>query len=251
MRPMRLRVLSDLHLEFAKFAPGEPRADVVILAGDIHIGRNGVKWAREAFGSVPVVYVLGNHEYYGQATPKLLNDLRKDAAGSAVHVLEREAWVHEGVRFLGCTLWTDMRLRGQSATACYDAGERMTDYKRIRVAPVYRRLRPQDTVLWHQRSRAWLEEQLAAPFDGPTVIVTHHAPTERSLPADHATDLLAPAYASNLDELVAASNARVWVHGHIHRTVRETLGTTRVVCNPRGYPGEGVAGFRADFTVEV
>lgn len=60
---MRLRVFSDLHLEFGRFEPTIKNADVVVLAGDIHQGKAGVKWAKQCFRDCPVVYALGNHAY--------------------------------------------------------------------------------------------------------------------------------------------------------------------------------------------
>ena len=89
---MRLHILSDIHLEFGSFEPSgliEARADVIILAGDIGLGERGIKWALETFKEKPVIYVLGNHEYYKHATPKLMQKLRELTSGTNVHVLEK------------------------------------------------------------------------------------------------------------------------------------------------------------------
>ncbi|HEX9700908.1 MAG TPA: metallophosphoesterase [Acidobacteriota bacterium] len=247
---MRIRVLSDLHLEFGPAILPDAEADVVVLAGDVATRRHGLHWAGRRFPRTPVVYVAGNHEYYGGVVPRLAVKLREFAAGSLVHVLENGRLELHGVTFLACTLWTDMRLFGDPRSAALEAEGRMTDYKRIRVEPRYRKLRATDSIGMHLASRRWLENELQKPAAGPTVVVTHHAPSPRSLPPPVASELLAAAYASDLEELVAASGAALWVHGHIHRRSDYRIGSTRVVCNPRGYPGE-VTEFDPAMVVEV
>ncbi len=249
---MRLRVLSDLHLEFAPFDPPAAAADVVVLAGDLHPGLRGLEWAAARWPDTPVVHVPGNHEFYGHAYPRLVRKLVARAAdlGAHLHVLSDAAAVVGGVRLLGATLWTDFALLGTPDASAAAAREQMTDFKRVRVEPGYRRCRPQDTVMWHQRSLRWLAGALAEPFAGPTVVVTHHAPSRRSLNPDY-TDPVAAAYASDLDEVVAASGAALWVHGHTHHCVDYRLGPTRVLSNQRGYPDEGVANFDPALVVRL
>ena len=110
---MRLQVFSDLHLEFGPFEPVLKKPDVVVLAGDIHDGTAGVKWAKKSFRDCPVIYVLGNHEFYNHAMPDLIRELRREAKGSNVHVLENNAVEIGGFVFLGCSLWTDFQLCAQ------------------------------------------------------------------------------------------------------------------------------------------
>ena len=104
---MRMHVLSDLHNEFEPFAPPRAEADVVVLAGDIDIGKKGVRWAASACGGRPVIYVPGNHEYYGHAIPKLTLELESLGASVGVRVLDCAVETIKGIRFLGCTLWSD------------------------------------------------------------------------------------------------------------------------------------------------
>ena len=70
-------------------------------------------WAKENFKGPEVVYVLGNHEYYGKSLPKLTNLIKAAAWGSNVHVLDDGKFVMDNIIFLGCTLWTDFKLLGE------------------------------------------------------------------------------------------------------------------------------------------
>lgn len=249
---MRLHVLSDLHLEFAPFPAPAVDADVVVLAGDTHPGMRGVEWATATWPGRPVLYLLGNHELYGHAYPRLVPKLEERAAalGGRVHVLAERSIAIDGVRFLGTTLWTDFQLLGTPEVSMAAAHEQMTDFKRIRVEPSFRRCRPADTVMWHQRARRWLEAELRAPHSGPTVVLTHHAPSARSLNPLY-QDPVAAAYASPLDALVEESGAALWIHGHTHHCVDYGLGGTRVVSNQRGYPDEAVNGFAPALVCEL
>jgi predicted phosphodiesterase len=248
---MRLHILSDIHLEFEPFDPPEVEADIVILAGDIHLKSKGLAWAKERFRSGPVIYVMGNHEYYGTALPKHTAALKAEAKGGNIHVLETDVLELGGVTFLGCTLWTDFEVFGDPRIAGYMATQQMTDYRRIRVSPSYRKLRSIDTAVLHRRSVRWLEEELRARRGERMVVVTHHAPSLRSVPEGLRENILSAAYASNLERLVAESGAALWIHGHIHAASDYVIGETRVVCNPRGYPDEVNTGFIDDWTLEV
>jgi Icc-related predicted phosphoesterase len=248
---LSIHILSDLHLEFAPYHPPAVEADVIILAGDTHLGVRGVKWAREVFPDKPVIYVAGNHEFYGEAYPTLSNKLRREVEGSNVHVMENDAVRIGNVLFLGCTLWTDFALAGNSELARYEAAKSMSDYRKIRMAPSYRRLSPRDTYMWCIRSQSWLRDQFRDSGTDQLVVVTHHAPSARSVPSEFARDTLSAAYASNLDDLVAESGAALWIHGHIHSACDYQIGATRVICNPRGYPDEPDTGFDPQLVVTL
>ncbi len=248
---MRLRILSDLHVEFAPCDLPQVEADAVILAGDIHPGLKSLDWIVKAFPNEPVFFVPGNHEYYGHALPKLTNDLRAKAAGSKVQVMDNDEVILHGVRFLGATLWTDFKLHGNPAHSGAHAAEKMTDYRRIRVSPRYSRLKGLDTARLHAGSIQWLQEKFSQNSLTPTVVITHHAPSERSLRPDFLNDELSPAYASHLDDFVASSGATLWIHGHTHIATDYRLGQTRVLSNQRGYPDDPAPGFQPDLVVEI
>ena len=248
---MKIYVLSDVHVEFEPFDPPVIDADIVILAGDIHVKDKGLTWAQEKFSDKPVIYVLGNHEYYGKALPRHLEKLKELAAGTNVQILENESVEIDGVTFLCCTLWTDFELLGDPRIAGYVATQVMTDYKKIRVSPTYRKLRSIDTMGIHHKSINWLKGEVERRQNEKLVIVTHHAPSGISVPDHYRQDILSAAYASNLDDCVVSSGAILWIHGHLHTQKDYLLGNTRVVCNPRGYPDEPNQEFVPDLVIEV
>lgn len=193
---MELLVMSDLHLEHHAMAIESGDFEAIILAGDIHApGHQGVLWAaREpAFENKPVFYVPGNHEFYGRQMETELALMRTTAEGTNVRVLDREAVTVQtavigDVRFLGCTLWTDFSLPVRTGSgwvrdpkqAADQASWGMNDFHVIRVARGAPqrgtlKLRAQDTVRLNQAARVWLGEQLAQPWAGRTVVITHHA----------------------------------------------------------------------------
>jgi predicted phosphodiesterase len=269
---MRIHALSDIHLECGDWSR-EPDvrtidADVTVLAGDIGVGLQGVEWAIKAFDR-PTIYICGNHEFYGGVPmPDLNAQLRARCKGTHVHFLENESVVIEGVRFLGCSLWTDFQLRGQDEAstnkAMRYAGEYMTDYQVITVGTQasdksgpFKRLRaemltPQYTQDFHWASAAWLQAALSQPFAGTTVVVTHHAPSARSLSKEKEATLIGAAYASNLEHLLGAARSALWIHGHVHEPRDYQISGTRIICNPRGYlPSHRVMEFDPALVVTV
>ena len=235
---MRVHLLSDLHNEFDPFIPSAVDADVVILAGDINVKARGVRWAMQAF-PCPVLYVPGNHEYYSGHLFGTLAKMRGSCAASHVQVLDRDAAEIGSVRFLGATAWTDFSSTGNTALASITAQSTMNDYRLIRTGENYRRIKPSDLATEAHRTREWLLSKLAEPFSGPTVVITHHAPLLRSLAGSpYAGGHLDAAYANDWIDLLGEDRVTLWVHGHSHTPVDYHEAGTRIVCNPRGYPGE-------------
>lgn len=202
---MKLLILSDLHLElWREQAPridvSLSKPDVVILAGDISTGTKAVEWAAQAFANLPVVYVAENHEAYGDTLVKVEVGIREaTTTHPQVHFRNCDEYVLGNVRFLGCTLWTDFQLFGDDTrlSAMVDAQAAMNDYRRIRRARDYRKLQPSDTARIHALHKSWLTRKLAEPFEGKTVVVTHMAPSMKSVAERYAGDLVSAAFASN------------------------------------------------------
>ncbi|WP_043588738.1 metallophosphoesterase family protein [Geminisphaera colitermitum] len=248
---MRIHLLSDLHLEFAPFVSPRIEVDCVVLAGDIGTRATGLRWIRETYSGVPVIYVLGNHEFYGERLPRLTEKFIEQAAGTNVHILENSSIEIGGFRFFGATLWTDFMLLDAPVEASAAAIADMNDYARVRHWPSHRKLRPHHTREAHAHSRRALEEFLTTGDPVKSIVVTHHAPSLSSLPEYRQTDLISSAYASRLDDLILRHQPALWVHGHIHHASDYRIGRTRVVSNPRGYPDEPVPGFQADRVLDV
>lgn len=259
---MRLLILSDLHLELRRHDPlrfdlEACRPDVVILAGDIDSGARAVPWAAQTFAGLPVLYVAGNHEAYGHELLAVERALRLACADTAnVRFLNCDQHVIGSVRFLGATLWTDFALYGvpERAAAMLQAEKVMTDYRRITLAaPQERPLRALDTAQLHARHKDWLSARLDEPFDGATVVITHMAPSMRSVAPRYAHDLTSASFASPLDAL--AAKPALWIHGHMHDSFDYPVGAGRVVCNPCGYllrgGGNENTAFDAGFIVEL
>ncbi len=234
---MRIRVMSDLHIEFFDFEPhSEVPADVVVLAGDILTEHYGLQWARRRFPDMPIVYVMGNHEYYDAHYERVLDRAREEAVRLQIHLLEKDQVVIDGVRFLGTTLWTDFEVEEPQLPrhlAYRYANGSMTDFSVIRFKD--HMLSAQDSRELHIEARAWLTNRLGERFEGKTVVVTHHLPHRASIDAQFHRHPLNPAFASDMPDLVRPP-VDLWIHGHTHCSCDyEPVEGTRVVCNPRGY----------------
>ena len=250
---MKIWILSDLHLDFdfrmADVGPGPiPEADVCVVAGDVMNGcANSIHWlARMIAPAMPVVYVAGNHEFYQDSVMEGLEWGRAAAAQfPEVHFLENDVAVIGGVRFLGCTLWTDFALDGRAprevswAAATFEG--RLNDCRQIawRRLPAYEAFTATRAQELHARSRAFLRREL--PLDGQTVVVTHHAPHPLSVHPKYKGSALNASFASDLGEMMELWRPALWVHGHVHDSFDYVVRDTRVVCNPRGYGTENPA----------
>lgn len=234
---MKIHCVSDIHLEFGELEYTPPDCDVVICAGDIQPGLNGLTWMAETYGSLiglPVIFVPGNHEFWDQKFIDHTEAMRAKAKDLRIHFLQNDEVIIDGVRFLGCTLWTDLNLLGNQPLAMVSALSDTKDYRNIdHTASVP--LQPMHTLNEHKASLEFLTESLNIPFDGKTVVVTHHAPSEQSCFPKFQHDATNYNYASNLDRFVEAMAPELWCHGHVHQNQDYMIGTTRIVCNPRGY----------------
>lgn len=258
--PVRLLILSDLHLEFAAFTPPSPDLyDIAVLAGDIAVGVQAVHWARRksTFAGKPVVLVPGNHEFYGSERTRMLKQLREAAAGTHVHLLDRDEVILHGVRFLGTTLWTDFELDVATGTlvaeAMGNAIRGLNDFggsireRRDATGPAGpTRFTPDDARREHALSRDWLQLRLDLPSPLPTVVVTHHAPSPLSMDPQYESSDLNPCYYSRLPASFFEAGT-LWIHGHTHASSDYVHCRTRVVANPRGYVGWNGAIENANF----
>lgn len=242
---MRILTLSDLHMDHRpdwEMPVDWPDFDVAVFAGDIAGSpTQGMHWLRAQPGleSCEIVFVAGNHEYYGREIGEEQDKAVAAARETGIHFLDASAVPTIGdVRFLGCTLWTDYALHGDVERGMRAAASGMNDHRTIsrKAEGGLARFMPQDALLRHECERAWLEGQLRKPHPGPTVVVTHHGVGHESVHPRFGGDPLNPAFSSDLMPLIAAhSEIALWIHGHTHEGFDYMAGPTRVVCNPKGY----------------
>jgi len=243
---MKIAYASDLHTEFSNtlnIPELDTSADVLVLAGDLAASPSGFRALVTELRSrtdMPIITVTGNHEYYMRVFPDALFDYKEVAETfKDVRVLENELVLVNDVRFLGCTLWSDMA-HGRHAEA---SQKQMNDYRLIR-SPSGTPITPEDTVAAHKASLSWLSEEFARPFPGKTVLVTHHAPSFRSQNPKYAGSAISGAFCSDMELKVQKWKPALVIHGHLHDKVDYIIGKTRVVANPWGYPGENTPSFQ-------
>ena len=242
---MKIALYSDLHLETLQRYPGlnrvpEPKeaVDLVVLAGDINQGTAGLDdLARLGRNHI---YVSGNHEYYNHDIEILDQQLQEKADKLNLHFLQRTMVEIQGVRFLGCTLWTDFDIQsGWRFGAELVAKAFLPDYKLIRHRG--KKLSPMVSIDLHRQNVDWLQSMLNTPYSGKTVVITHHAPHPQSIHPRFAMSPINAAFVSDLSRLMG--KADLWMHGHMHDSFDyqvfekgdPTARPTRVVVNPRGY----------------
>ena len=243
---MKIRVISDVHLEFGDYDPGE--GDVLILAGDIvdavaylHRCDKEYKDRYDRFFNKcaenynKVFYVMGNHEHYNCAfyeTPEIL----KENLPENISLLNNTSEFYNGVHFVGATTWTGFQGKEENKIA---AEQGLNDYRYIFKDTTYSHPIDADFIeREHNNSVEWLNQCLPT-LRGDIVMISHHAPSFRSIDADYVDRDTVTAYASDLTKLIKEiPNLKLWVHGHIHSSKDYFVGKCRVICNPRGYHGE-------------
>lgn len=248
---IRIGYFSDLHTELKTCPRGlsdtlrtaYQSADVIVAAGDIGIGLQSIQFLADTFPDKDVLFVPGNHEYWGSNIRQLQQQLRQACDGTRIHYLDCSTIEIEGVLFHGATLWTDLALTGREPDA-----SAMPDLRHIAQLTQYGLLER------HRRDLESIRKAMrdAAGQGKPLVAVTHHAPSGWSLVSDYDRPAMMrqaarfdgygdadAGYASHLDELMLRHDApRLWIHGHTHVAVDYQIGTCRIVSNQKGY-GKG------------
>jgi predicted phosphodiesterase len=269
---MKISITSDEHLEFADHDfDNVDSADVLILGGDILVaqdvsdrdtynvmGEHNKSNRLHAFmqrcaARFPhVIYIVGNHEHYHSTFTKTVAHLKeKFAYLSNLHILDREVWTLDDVTFIGGTLWTDMN-NGDALTLYHmkgmmndfriiDHGERVHTWRDNdgNFHTQASRFQPEDALEEHIKMKEYIRLAIEGKFDSKFVVVGHHAPSRASIKPRYASDhLMNGGYSSDLSEFILDHpQIKLWTHGHTHDEFDYMVGTTRVVCNPRGYQG--------------
>jgi Icc-related predicted phosphoesterase len=268
---MKIQLVSDLHLEFEDVnIKNESGADVLILSGDILVAddlRNqpadlsladipdeGYGRARRAlryrdfflrvsFQFKHVIYIMGNHEHYHGKFDKSAGIIRETIGYlniHNIHLLDRDIKEIDGVHFVGGTMWTDCN-KGDPMTQ-YHLEHCMTDFRVIRIAGEnFKKFLPMRTVMEFTKTRDYFKTVIGnLPKDAKIVVCSHHAPSSLSIHEIYKNDtLMNGGYSSDLSEFILDHpQIKLWTHGHMHNNFDYMIGDTRVVCNPKGYPGE-------------
>lgn len=259
-RLMRIQVLSDLHVEFGTMIPPlAPGAEIVVMAGDLAPAkRRAIRLAAEAWaGANCIIYVPGNHDFYGDAIGRARHVLALDCVLYGVTLLDTAAVTIGQVRFIGATLWTDFRLDGEvrELNAHLAVGAGLNDFGGAISGMVEhgRAFSTWEAAHRHRQDRAFIEAELAATAAAglKAVVVTHHAPSPRCIHPKYAGSALNAGFASDLEETILRFEPALWIHGHVHNAVDVTVGRTRILANPHGYGTEEATDFVPDLVIEV
>lgn len=240
-----------MHQEFGISLVDFTNIDLLIIAGDLNLGIKGIEWLKANVKHIPVVYVLGNHEYYKGSYPKTLHKIQASAENTNIYVLENKSVIINGITFHGATLWTDFELYGNPTVYGSLCQSQMNDYRLIRLDPSYSKLRSIDTYKMHYHSVKWLENSLTDSVTDKNIVITHHAPSIKSIPEEFKENPTSSAYASNLESFILQHKPDYWIHGHIHQPVTYTIGNTEIICNPYGYINEKYNGYNPKLVIDV
>lgn len=277
---MKIQVFSDLHLDVApiKRITVSNDVDAVVVAGDTCQGvRNAfIALRRIVPERIPVIMVAGNHEFYRRCLQSEIEEGREIAGDFNIAFLEDDVRLigdsvrGTATRFVAASLWTNYRVFGaaNAATAMNAARRNMNDHRVITwTKKPWARFRPEEALLMHERSKAFIADALATPFAGSTVVVTHHAPHFGSVAMGHyQSDILTAAYVSDLTDVIMTGSEegadatprktadtkwdRIFIHGHIHSSSDYVVGTTRILANPHGYGVEN-SSFDPQLVIEI
>ncbi len=245
---MHVLVTADLHLDtwqhaardpFSSALPALGAIDVLIVAGDL--ANNPIRNWPMALSRLSMlmdpskIYILpGNHDYYhfNVSGDERLQGMVESAG---MNWAQKAVVEIDGVRFLCATLWTDFRLSGDAVAAKHAAGRAMNDYQLITQTAAGDRLLPQHTAAIHVDHLVWLTAEIARPFNGRTIIITHHGPSPS---ASGPIDQITPAFVSNLDDWILHHKPDCWLFGHTHRRLTGKVGSTPIINVSLGYPSE-------------
>lgn len=283
---MKIKLVSDLHLEFSDInIVNDQNYDVLILGGDIMIAQDlhdhmelpsynmygalpdlGRKqervqrfrdfFKRCSFQFPHVIYVMGNHEFYHGKFYAAIDYMRNECAKYPnIYMLEQDMKVIDDVVFVGGTLWTDMN-KGDPLTMHAIEGM-MNDFRIIRNDKrEFARMSARDVANRHARTLSYFRHVLSENKDKKCVIVGHHCPSKLSTHENYKDEyLMNGGYSSDLSEFIMDHpQVKLWTHGHTHHPFDYMIGETRIVCNPRGYESDGYSedsGWNPNILLEI
>lgn len=269
---MKIAIVSDLHLEFGDWHPVNPEnADVLILSGDILVATSLEELQNDPNGFLDhakgqrfreflinckqnykhVVYVMGNHEHYHGDFAVSDKVLRKECEDVGIHFLDKQCVTINDVTFIGGTLWTDMNKEDE--LTLYHMTKAMNDFRIVnnsnrevhfkdyegKFHTRAAKFSPEDAVEDHKKMLDYINTVIEGKHDQKFVVVGHHSPSKMSTKPQYENDtVMNGGYSSDLNEFILdRPQIKMWTHGHTHHEFDYMIGSTRIVCNPRGYVG--------------
>ncbi len=267
---MKIAVASDIHLEFGEISfENTENADVLILSGDICVAADLMvkddigffdknvrsekyhKFFQECGERFPhVIYIMGNHEHYNGDYRNTITTLRDRLSYIRnLRILDKDVFVVDDVTFIGGTLWTDMN-KEDPITLMQMSGM-MNDFRCVQNsnrATIFKdedgkfherksRFTPEDAVEDHKQMMDYIRIMIEGKFDQKFVVVGHHSPSKQSTHPRYKEEVVMNGgYSSDLNDFIMDHpQIKLWTHGHTHEDFDYMIGSTRVVCNPRGY----------------
>lgn len=252
---MRFKIMSDIHDEFYSDRESvlpkllkQSKADYILLAGDILVPGTmnrliGLKL------DTPIFYVMGNHEFYRGSWDTTISYNERLYANTNIQIFENRMMIvsNSNIRIIGATLWTDFWVptivgKEYHGNNCVKG---MTDFAIITGVLLSK---------WedrHKKSLKFITNCLSTKHDGPTIVMTHHAPSFKSNHVAYKNSPISGGFCSDLDYLIEEHQPDYWIHGHCHESFDYKIGKTRVICNPMGYPNDLNSEFNKNFVIEV
>lgn len=234
-------LVSDLHLEASNFELNNPGWDYLVIAGDLSADFNKLQNFFEYYAphDIPIIYVLGNHEYEGRrldTTPLEIKSLLSEFKN--VHLLDNESIIIDNIKFIGATLWSNFELEGiHKKEECMQWSKfNIADFSYIfdkNEHNKYVTITPERMDSLNKEACEFIKSELEDnKFNGVTVVVSHFAPHKNSVFKDY-NNKMNGYWVNHLENLVGISN--YWLHGHTHHSFNYKVGNTNVICNPRGF----------------
>lgn len=246
----KLGIVSDIHSEFwqphdlvkigDRIKLSLASADIILLAGDIGSGPQAVRMANHLFPNKPVCMVAGNHEHYNYIVDDAIQGMASVARTMPnIHFLNRDVYTtsdfEKPIRVIGATLWTDYNLYGTQHLSMLHAEKCIYDFQCIYKSMQRDLIRAKDVLEWHKRDKEWIQQEMDKPFDGITIVMTHHTPVSFGDHPKYMGGPNSPAFLSNLDNMFTREDLDLVVWGHTHWSVDKTFGNTRFISSQTGY----------------
>ena len=243
---MKIKLISDLHVDSTKYHYTRGEEDLLIILGDIANGLRGIDWVKNNIPKdLRTLIVLGNHDFYGHEYEEVIQEWHAGFLGYNITVLHNEEVTIEGIRFIGGTMFSDFELSGISEAwfVKLRAKTAIADFELIKNWSPFRHCEE------HEKFEKFLKYSYEnTELPKKTIVLTHFCPSIHSIPDKFVTSYLNPFWASSMEHLFYGCD--IWMHGHTHEKLDYEYAGTRVVCNPLGYWMEN-SKFEEDFIIVV